>query len=159
MEELELNETTRCDRKWAWTGRNLARADDIRAAMDELQRWWPMTARQVYYRLISSHVVKQAHWHWAGKQVDVYDALYRTLKWMRIDDKLPWSAITDEHRVTTPKLGFTDVGNLSIQRCIISLKDIADAWHKNREITLRYGLKKLHCSTSLNLLPMIFAGV
>jgi hypothetical protein len=44
LEELELNEITRSDRKWAWTNRNLARADDIRSAMDELRRWWPMTA-------------------------------------------------------------------------------------------------------------------
>ena len=33
MEQLELNELTRSDRKWAWTNRNLARADDIRSAL------------------------------------------------------------------------------------------------------------------------------
>ena len=109
MEKLELNEITRSDRKWTWSNRNLARADDIRSAMDELRRWWPMTARQIYYRLISSDAVKQDHWHWKGKQVDIYKAVGRTLKWMRIDEKLPWSAITDEHRVTTPKIGFTDI--------------------------------------------------
>jgi hypothetical protein len=109
MEELVLNEITRSDRKWAWSNRNIARADDIRSAMDELRRWWPMTARQVYYRLISSNTVEQDHWYWKNRQVDIYKAVVRTLKWMRIDDKLPWSAITDEHRVTTPKIGFTDV--------------------------------------------------
>ena len=109
MEQLELNKFTRSDRKWAWTNRNLARAYDIRSTMDELRRWWPMTKRQIFYRLISSDAVKQKCWHWAGRQVDIYKALGRTLKWMRIDDKLPWSAITDEHRVTTPKIGFTDV--------------------------------------------------
>ena len=109
MEQLELNEKTRSDRKWVWTNRNLARADDIRSAMDELQQWWPMTARQIYYRLISSDAVKQNHWYWKDRQVDIYKALVRTLKWMRIDEKLPWDAITDEHRVTTPKIGSTDV--------------------------------------------------
>ena len=64
MEQLELNEITRSDRKWAWTNRNLARADDIRSAMDELRQWWPMTARQIYYRLISSNAVKRDHWLW-----------------------------------------------------------------------------------------------
>ena len=33
----------------------------------------------------------------------------RTLKWMRIHDRLAWAAITDEHRATTPKIGFTSV--------------------------------------------------
>ncbi len=98
MEELILNETTRSDRKWAWTKRNIARADDVRSAMDELRRWWPMTARQIYYRLISSDAVKQDHWRWKGRQVDIYTALGRTLKWMRIDDKLPWNSIIDDHR-------------------------------------------------------------
>jgi len=109
MEELVLNEITRSKRKWAWTNRNIARADDIRSAMDELRRWWPMTARQIYYRIISSNAVKQDHWYWKDSQVDIYKAVVRTLKWMRIDEKLPWSAITDEHRVTTPKIGFTDM--------------------------------------------------
>jgi hypothetical protein len=59
MEELEFNEITRSHRKWAWTKRYLARTADIRSAMDELRRWWPMTARQIYYRHISSGTVKQ----------------------------------------------------------------------------------------------------
>jgi hypothetical protein len=109
MIELELNEQTRSKRKWSWTKRNLARANDILSAMDELRKWWPMTARQIYYRLISSDAVNQDHWHWKGKQVDIYKALGLTLKWMRIDEKLSWSAITDDHRVTTPKIGFADV--------------------------------------------------
>ena len=71
MKELILNETTRSDRKWAWTKRNIARADDISSAMDELRRWWPMTARQIYYRLISSDAIKQDHWRWKGRQVDI----------------------------------------------------------------------------------------
>jgi hypothetical protein len=53
-------------------------------------------------------LVKQHHWYWKDEQVDIYKALVRTLKWMRIDDMLEWSAITDEHRMTTPKIGFTD---------------------------------------------------
>ena len=108
MQELLLSEQTRSERSWAWTRRNLARAADIVSVMEELRRWWPMTARQVYYRLISSDLVKQDHWHWKGERVDAYKALVRTLKWMRIDDMISWTAITDEHRVTTPKVGFSN---------------------------------------------------
>jgi hypothetical protein len=110
MEELQLNELTRSDRnKWSWTQRNLNRAEDIKNVMYELQDWWPMTIRQVFYRLISSNLTDQEHWYWKGKKVDIYSALKRTMKWMRIDDRLPWNAITDEHRTTTEKLGFTDI--------------------------------------------------
>lgn len=108
MELLTLNKDTRSDRKWSWTKRNESRADDIIFVAEELRPWWPMTARQIYYRLISSDKIKQGHWLWKNKQVDIYQALVRTLKWMRIDERIPWNAITDEHRMTTPKIGFSD---------------------------------------------------
>lgn len=110
MDLLTLDEKTRSDRsKWSWTERNLNRADDILDEVNQLRKWWPVTARQIYYRLISSNAIQQDHWNWAGTRVDVYKALVRTLKWMRIDEKLSWGAITDEHRVTTPKIGYTDI--------------------------------------------------
>jgi hypothetical protein len=77
--------------------------------MDELRAWWPLTVRQVFYRLISSPLVKDPCWHrrYKGKsgQVDIYSALKRTLKWMRIAEIIPWNAITDEHRTVTVKVG------------------------------------------------------
>jgi hypothetical protein len=109
MELLKLNSDTRSDRKWSWTKRNKSRANDILFVAKELRQWWPMTVRQIYYRLISSDKVQQDHWIWKSKHVDIYQALVRTLKWMRIDDMLSWGAITDEHRVTTPKVGFSDI--------------------------------------------------
>lgn len=109
MELLTLNKKTLSDRKkWSWTKRNESRANDIIFVAKELRRWWPMSVRQIYYRLISSGRTKQSHWLWKNKQVDIYQALVRTLKWMRIDERLPWNAITDEHRLTTLKVGFTD---------------------------------------------------
>ena len=108
MQLLTLNKDTRSDRKWSWTNRNESRADDIFFVAKELRRWWPMSVRQIYYRIISSDRIKQDYWLWKNKQVDIYKALIRTLKWMRIDEKLPWNAITDEHRLTTPKIGFSN---------------------------------------------------
>ena len=106
LQELVLDEGTRSDRNpWVWSERNLTRASHILEKMNELRAWWPLTARQVFYRLISSPLVKDPCWFWAGNQVDIYKALGRALKWMRIDDKLPWNAITDEHRVITAKMG------------------------------------------------------
>jgi hypothetical protein len=111
LKKLELDEDTRSHRSpWKWTDRNKKRRDHILEKMDELRPWWPLTARQVFYRLISSPLVKDPCWHrwYKGEygQVDIYKALVRTLKWMRIDEKLPWNAITDEHRVVTEKMGF-----------------------------------------------------
>lgn len=69
-----------------------------------------MTERQVFYQLLSSQAVTQAHWHQfsdpARPRVDVYSALGKLLKWMRIDEILPWEAIIDETRVLTQKVGY-----------------------------------------------------
>lgn len=114
MHKLELNRATRSDRKpWSWTSLKKARAADISAVFNELLRWWPLTERQAYYRLISSDRIKQVHWFQHGNteksKVDVYKAIGRTLKWMRIDEMLPWRAIIDEHRETTDKRGYSNM--------------------------------------------------
>ncbi|MDA9762207.1 hypothetical protein N9C84_03960 [Desulfobacterales bacterium] len=109
MEKLLLNDDTLSNRNpWSWTLRNKKRAADIISVIDELKRWWPVTERQLYYRLISHNLDAQDHWRWKGKAVDVYRAIGRTLKWMRIDEMIKWNVITDEHRALTPKLGFED---------------------------------------------------
>lgn len=111
MEKVNLDHNNRSNRKrWSWTKSNEARADDIKQVFDDMFDYWPLTERQAYYRLISSGLTKQAHWHKYSNpknpQVDIYSAIGRTLKWMRIDDKLPWDAIADEHRILTDKQGY-----------------------------------------------------
>ncbi len=113
MIPLQLDEETRSDRKaWAWTELTKGRGDDLVAIFNDMKRWWPLTARQAYYRLISSDRINKAHWYKNGNLskgiVDVYSAVIRTLKWLRIEEKLPWDAIIDEHRITTAKVGFSD---------------------------------------------------
>jgi hypothetical protein len=108
-----LNKKTRSERNpWTWTKLNEGRANDLLAIFNDMRKWWPLTARQAYYRLISSERINQSHWFKHGnlskERVDVYPAIIRTLKWMRIDERLPWNAITDEHRITTAKVGFSD---------------------------------------------------
>jgi hypothetical protein len=110
--KLELNATTRSDRApWSWTELNVNRREDVLSVFNELRDYWPLTERQAYYRLISSRAVNQAHWHQFGDparpRVDVYKALGRLLKWMRIDEFLPWDAIIDETRILTKKVGYS----------------------------------------------------
>lgn len=108
IEITDENKTVRA--KWSWTSNNEKKAADILYIFDELKEWWPLTARQAYYRLISSEISKGDHWRTHGNPnngfVRYYDTMGRLLKWMRIDERLPWEAIIDEHRSVTDKLGF-----------------------------------------------------
>lgn len=116
MEKIILDTTTRSKRQaWSWTQLKEARASDVLEIANALQEYWPINERQLYYRLISSNLVNQDHWHKDGdaskEKPDVYSVLSPLLKWMRIDEILPWDAITDEHRILTPKQGYTDINH------------------------------------------------
>lgn len=111
MQKIILDENNRTKRKrLKWNARNMARANDIKQILDEMHEYQPLTERQIYYRLISSKLTRQGHWHKYGNpeydSVDIYKAIGRLLKWMRIDDMIPWTAIADEHRALTGKVGF-----------------------------------------------------
>lgn len=111
MKQIKLTDNLRSDRKpWSWTTLNEHRAADILSVFNELKQWWPLTERQAYYRLISSNCSKCDHWRQHGNPEKPYSDYYKTmgrlLKWMRIEERLPWNAIIDDHRTVTPKLGF-----------------------------------------------------
>jgi hypothetical protein len=112
MIKIELTDDVRSDRKpWAWTDLNEARAADILAVFNGLKEWWPIMERGAYYQLISSPRSKQDHWRQFGNPQkpfvkDLCNTMGKVLKWMRIDERLPWTAIIDEHRTVTAKLGF-----------------------------------------------------
>lgn len=111
--KLELGGTTRSLRApWKWTAQNVKRRDDVLSVFNELLDYWPLTERQSFYRLLSSRAVAGDHWRQFGDpdrpRVDVYGALGRLLKWMRIDEVLPWEAIIDETRILTQKVGYAN---------------------------------------------------
>ena len=109
--KLELNSATRSKRRaWSWTKLNVNRRDDVLSIFNGLRKYWPLTERQAFYRLLSSRAVGAAHWHQHGDpdrpRGDVYKALGDLLKWMRIEEILPWEAIIDETRILTQKVGY-----------------------------------------------------
>lgn len=129
----EKNRTLR--KKWAWTDTNIKRGNDLVRIFDEMKQWWPLTERQLYYRLISDVCIGADHWcKYAKKEngllKDIYGTVGQLLKWLRIDENVPWEAITDETRTLTQKVGFSSasafiqqqVNNLfrGYSRCVAS---------------------------------------
>ncbi|SPF43905.1 hypothetical protein SBF1_2970004 [Candidatus Desulfosporosinus infrequens] len=106
--KLELERSKRSN--WVWTKQNTARSVDIMKVLEEFKEYLPMTERQIFYQLL--HYTDAPHWQrqYEGKtgQVDVYAALGRVLKWMRIDGKINHDVVIDEHRIITRKEGYTD---------------------------------------------------
>ncbi len=88
-------------RKWSWTKLQLQRAENVLEVVNELQEYWPLTLRQIYYRLVSRGSIPNT--------VSQYNMLSKLLKWMRIHEKLPWDVLEDRVRVLTEKRGFDNL--------------------------------------------------
>lgn len=109
--KLTLNDESRSNRKdWSWTKKQESRADDVLKVLDEFKAYLPMTLRQIYYQLL--HYTDAPHWKRKHKgevkSIDIYSALGRVLKWLRIDERIDRDVVIDEHRIITAKMGFTD---------------------------------------------------
>jgi len=88
-------------RKWSWTELQLERAENVKTVTKELRQYWPLTLRQIYYQLVSKGHIKNTR--------SQYNMLSKLIKWMRIDEKLPWNALEDRSRTLTNKRGFDNL--------------------------------------------------
>ena len=85
----------------------LERAENVIEVITELREYWPLTLRQIYYRLVGKGFIPNTVSH--------YNMLSRLLKWMRIDERLPWDVLEDRVRVITDKRGFDDIRSFIYQ--------------------------------------------
>ena len=88
-------------RKWSWTEFRERQAQQVADAANELRDFWPLTLRQIHYRLVSNGTRKNTR--------SAYTDLSKLIKWMRIDEKIPWYAITDRIRSVSAKRGFENL--------------------------------------------------
>ncbi len=93
---MPSNETKR--RKWSWTPLQKERSDRVMKVVSDLKPYWPLTLRQIYYQLVVQGHIKN--------NKSQYVMLSKLVKWMRIDDILPWKVLVDDTRRVTEKRGF-----------------------------------------------------
>jgi len=66
----------------------------------ELKDYWPLTLRQIYYRLVAAGHLENTR--------SKYNDLSNLLKHMRLDDWLPWEVLEDRVRRVSEKRGWVD---------------------------------------------------
>jgi hypothetical protein len=98
-------------REFVWNELREMRAQQIMAVISELRPYWPLTERQIHYQLVA----KQTFWG-GRRKPPIYpntksgvNDLSMLLKWMRLDDRVPWSAIEDRTRTVYHPRKFADV--------------------------------------------------
>ena len=87
-------------RQWSWTRNRLDQAHQIKTVVNELEEYWPLTLRQIYYQLVNPGLIANTR--------SRYNDLSKVIKQMRLDEYLPWGVLEDRHRRVTDKRGFTD---------------------------------------------------
>lgn len=85
-------------RKWTWTPLQEERAEKVLKVTQDLKAYWPLTLRQIYYRLVAAGHIENSR--------SSYIMLSKLVKWMRIDERLPWYVLEDRSRRISGKRGF-----------------------------------------------------
>lgn len=87
-------------RRFTWTALQLQRLDDVLEVLEELQKYKPLTLRQIYYRLVGKGIIEN--------KMSRYNMLSDLLKWARLDGYIDWEDIEDRVRVVHSGIGWDD---------------------------------------------------
>lgn len=89
-------------RTFIWTDLQLAKLNKVRATLEELKAYKPLTLRQVYYQLVGKGYIEN--------KVSQYTMLSGLLKHARIDGYISWEDIEDRVRTYHDLTGWEDSG-------------------------------------------------
>jgi len=83
-----------------WTPKRRKQAEQILTVVNGLAEYWPLTLRQIYYRLVAAGIIANTR--------SRYNDLSKVIKQMRLDAMLPWEAMEDRVRRVSTKRGYED---------------------------------------------------
>jgi len=84
----------------SWTKQRKKQAGNILQVVDDLRDYYPLTLRQIYYRLVAAEIIENSR--------SRYNDLSKVIKQMRLDEMLSWDVIEDRTRRVSTKRGYTD---------------------------------------------------
>lgn len=85
---------------WTPTARSAALLAAVYGVLEEYRQWWPLTCRQLYYRLVAAEVL--------DKTEAAYSRLAETLNRARRAGLIEWSAVRDDGTVSLGIACFDD---------------------------------------------------
>jgi len=84
-----------------WQDKSLAYLNRVNDTLEDMQEYWPLTLRQLYYRLVGALVIEN--------NIKAYDKLSRMLTKARLQGMIPWESIEDRVRSMSIWRQFADV--------------------------------------------------
>lgn len=84
-----------------FNGRSRIVVPKILQIVDDLEKWHPLTVRQIYYQLVAKEIIPNSR--------QEYQNISRLLTRMRKEHLVPWSVITDRSRRMLEKRGISSI--------------------------------------------------
>lgn len=89
-----------CRNRGRWSNKSIEYLKQIQRILDELQDYWPLTLRQIYYQLVAALIIEN--------NLREYSKLSRILTKARLNGFVSWSAIEDRARTILYSGGWND---------------------------------------------------
>lgn len=89
-----------CRNRGGWSNKSIEYLKQIQRILDELQDYWPLTLRQIYYQLVAALIIEN--------NLREYSKLSRILTKARLNGFVSWSAIEDRARTILYSGGWND---------------------------------------------------
>jgi hypothetical protein len=112
-------------RKWSWTDMRLEQAEQVNDVVNDLKKYWPLTLRQIYYRLVAAG--------FRGNTRSQYTDLSKLVKHMRLDNYLSWKVLEDRGRRVSRKRGWEDYQEFSEEEVEHFLEDYERCYVQDQE--------------------------
>lgn len=98
---MEVIKEEKSERKEiSWTPKRQKQAEKIITVVNDLSAYWPLTLRQIYYRLVAAGIIANTR--------SKYNDLSKVIKQMRLDGMMPWETMEDRARRVSTKRGVED---------------------------------------------------
>jgi len=104
------------------TPKNAQLLSQIKAVLNELQEYWPLTLRQIYYQLVAKEYI--------ANHRTQYQVLSSVLKQARIDGQVPWEAMEDRIRTHKDNTGYVNAK----QYIVTELHHFLKSYERNYQI-------------------------
>ena len=104
------------------TPKNAQLLSQIKAVLNELQEYWPLTLRQIYYQLVAKEYI--------ANHRTQYQNLSGVLKQARIDGQVSWEAVEDRIRTHKDNTGYVNAQ----QYITTELRHFLKSYERNYQI-------------------------
>ena len=116
------------------TSKNAQLLGQIKAVLNDLQEYWPLTLRQIYYQLVAKEYI--------ANNKTQYNAISKVLKQARMEEQVPWEAMEDRIRTHKDNTGYINAREYIATQLYYFLNNYERNYQIGQEVYLEIWIEK-----------------